>query len=63
MKYKFTVTNERLKYLVEELKENITIFSADKNFTTVEINITNGSDLLHVFHAGVSAGIAALSYK
>ena len=60
MKYKFSVVNERLEFLIKELKEKISVIEVDKNFTEVEITINEAIDILHVFHAGVNNGMVAM---
>ena len=57
MKYKLSVLNERLEYLTKQLRDNIEVIEADGDFTKIEINISNSSVLLDVFHAGVMSGL------
>jgi len=60
MKYKLSVLNERVEFLVKELKEKVSVIEADENFTEVEITINEDMDILRVFHAGVNNGIAVM---
>jgi len=57
MKYKFAVTNERVKFLIKELEGNIEVIEVEDNYTRVEITIDEAMDVLRVFHAGVNAGL------
>jgi hypothetical protein len=57
MKYQLSILTERLKPLVNELTDHITILSEQDGFTRVEITIESMADVLGIFHAGVRCGI------
>ena len=60
MKYRLTVLNERAEFLIEELKENVTVLEkTDDDFTNLEVTINDNMELLNIFHAGVKTGTAA----
>ncbi len=54
MKYQFSIQNDRVKYLLNELSNQISIVSQDDMWTKVEITIENSSDVLkkHVLKYG-----------
>jgi hypothetical protein len=58
MKYTLSVLNERVEFWVNELGERIVVGKADEKYTTIEITIDSSTDLLHIFHAGIRAGMA-----
>lgn len=60
MKYQFSIQNDRVKYLLNELSNQISIVSQDGMWTKVEITIENSSDVLKVFHAGCRTGVEAM---
>ena len=60
MTYQLSVLTERLKYLVKELNDHVTILSEDGEFTTIEITINSMIDVLCVFHAGVRCGVESV---
>ena len=60
MKYQFSIQNDRVKYLLNELSNQISIVSQDDMWTKVEIAIENSSDVLKVFHAGCRTGVEAM---
>ena len=58
MIYDFVMFKDRVPYLLEELGDRITIGEEYKNdMVIVKIRIDRGSDLLHIFHAGISLGV------
>ena len=61
MKYQFSIQNDRVKYLITELSNKISIVNQDDKWTRVEISIEENIDLLHVFHAGCRAGVDAMT--
>ena len=56
MKFQLSVLTERLKPLVQELTDHITVLSEHEEFTLVEITVEGSLDLLCIFHAGIKAG-------
>jgi len=56
MKFQLSVLTERLKPLVQELTDHITVLSEHEEFTLVEITVEGSLDLLRIFHAGIRAG-------
>jgi len=56
MKYQVSFLTERVQFVIDELKDNITVLEEDGNYTRVEIEITDSLQLLNLFHAGVMAG-------
>ena len=57
MTSKFSILNERVKYLVKELGDSLVILEEDKAFTRVEVTFRHPSDVIQLFHAGVHAGL------
>jgi hypothetical protein len=57
MTYKFSITAERVPYLVEELKEKIVVGEAKDERIEVEITIEDNIDVLRTFHAGINCGM------
>ena len=56
MKYKLTFLTERIKFLKDELGDNMTVLEEDGEYTRVEIEINDNLQILNIFHAGVMAG-------
>ena len=54
---KFSVLNERVKYLTKELGDSLVILKEDTSFTQVEVTFKHPSDAILLFHAGVHAGL------
>ena len=61
MKYRLTFLTERIKFLKDELKDNMTVLEEDDHYTKVEIEINDSFQLLNIFHAGVMAGTRPIS--
>jgi len=57
MTSKFTVLNERVKYLAKELGDSLVVLHESNAFTQVEITFEHPSDVIKLFHAGVHAGL------
>jgi hypothetical protein len=59
MTYKIFISDDRIKFLVNELGESKVkvLDKKDTSTTPVEVTIESASDLLNVFHAGIMAGI------
>jgi len=56
MKYRLTFLTERIKFLKDELGDNMTVLEEDGEYTRVEIEINDNLQILNIFHAGVMAG-------
>jgi len=64
MTFKIFLCENRVSFLVEQMKEKIKVFETDNDgMTTVEITIDNDFDVLHIFHAGVEAGAESFKPK
>ena len=57
MTSKFSVLNERAKYLINELGDSLVVLDEGNAFTEVEITFNHPSDVIRLFHAGVHAGL------
>ena len=57
MTSKFSVLNERAKYLINELGDSLVVLDEGNAFTEVEITFNHPSDVIKLFHAGVHAGL------
>ncbi len=60
MKYQFSIQNDRIKFLMSELGEKMSIIKQDDSWTRVEVTIEENIDVLKVFHAGCRSGIEAM---
>jgi hypothetical protein len=60
-KFKLTITEERIPYLVEELGEKIVVGETTDEKTDIEITIEDNIDVLRVFHAGINCGMQRMS--
>ena len=56
MKYQVSILNGRIKFLQEQLGNRITILETDGDFTIAEITVSDGIDLINIFHAGIMCG-------
>lgn len=59
MTYKIFISDDRIKFLVNELGESKVkvLDKKDTSTTPVEVTIEDGMDVLNVFHAGIYAGL------
>jgi len=58
MIYEFIMMKDRVPYLVEEFKDEVTVGEDWKeNMSFVKIEINYGSDLVKLFHAGLKYGM------
>jgi len=63
MEYTFSIQTHRIQPLIDELGEKIKIISQDKEWTKLEVTITDAFDVMRVFHAGCKVGSdTALGY-
>jgi hypothetical protein len=61
MIYKLAISNDRVKYLVKELGNNIKVIREGDNTTILEVTVNSDMDALCLFHAGVYSGLNSLS--
>ena len=57
MIYKLAISNDRVKYLVKELGDNIKIIRVGDETTILDVTINSDMDALSLFHAGVYSGL------
>jgi hypothetical protein len=57
MIYKLCVTKSRIKYLTQQLGDNVVITNEGYPCYTVEVTINSDMDALCLFHAGIMAGL------
>ena len=60
MKYQLLIQSDRVKHLLNELSDRLSIVSQDDKWSWVEITIENSIDVLKVFHAGCKTGVDAM---
>jgi hypothetical protein len=61
MIYKLAISNDRVKYLVKELGNNIKVIREGDHTTILEVTVNSDMDALCLFHAGVYSGLNSLS--
>jgi len=57
MIYKLAISNDRVKYLVKELGNNIKVIREGDETTILEVTVNSDWDALCLFHAGVYSGL------
>ena len=57
MIFHLPISNDRVKYLVKELGDNVKIIRVGDNTTLLGITINSDMDALSLFHAGVYSGL------
>jgi hypothetical protein len=57
MIYKLAISNDRVKYLVKELGNNIKVIREGDETTILEVTVNSDMDALCLFHAGVYSGL------
>lgn len=57
MIFTLPISNDRVKYLVKELGDNVKIIRVGDNTTLLEITINTDMEALSLFHAGVYSGL------
>jgi len=57
MIFKLAISNNRVKYLVKELGDNVKIIRVGDETTILEVTINGDMDALSLFHAGVYSGL------
>ena len=57
MIYKLAISNDRVKYLVKELGDNVKIIRVGDETTILDVTINTDMDALSLFHAGVYSGL------
>jgi hypothetical protein len=57
MIYKLAISNDRVKYLVKELGDNVKVIRVGDETTILEVTISGDMDALCLFHAGVYSGL------
>ena len=57
MIFTLAVSNNRVKYLVKELGDNVKIIRVGDETTILEVTINTDMDALSLFHAGVYSGL------